>query len=177
MAVNVASGGIADLGDVGPDKAPAYGNRLLKYNPREVKLIFGGLPVHIGAAAGTFITIERTKPSYKLLKGTDGEGTRIRTQDFSSTLRLTIRKGSGINDALSELSAADDLTGAVALPLYLTDWNGRSRYIAPIAFLEQPVDTEFSTEEGANTWTFLCDTWLPFTGGLNYAMAASPPGA
>lgn len=172
MAVTVQAGGIVDLSGTGPDVVTTGNRRLVKYDPRKVKLVFGGIPVHRGIASGTFITIERMKPSWKLIKGTDGEGTRVRTQDFSARLQLTLRPGAGTNDALSAISAADDLAGVFALPLLLTDRNGRSNYVAPIAFLNAPADRQYGTEEGAITWVFTCNTWLPFTGGFD---RAAPP--
>lgn len=170
MAATAQAGGIVDLSGNSLDQVAPGDRHLLKYDPRKVRLIFAGIPAHRGIVVGTFITVERTRPSYRLLKGTDGEGTRIRTQDSSARVQLTVRSGSGINDALSLVSAADELTATMALPLYLTDLTGRSKYIAPIAFLEAPADPSFSTSEGANTWTWLCNTWHPYTGGSDKAV-------
>lgn len=170
MAAIEQPGGVVDLGDIGPDRVVPGDRHMLKYDPKQVKLIFGGLPMHIGVAAGTFITVERAMPSYRLVKGTDGEGTRIRTQNFSARLQLTLRSGGGVNDALSLISASDELTAGMALPLFLVDRSGRSKYMAPIAFLEAPTDPSFGTSEGSNTWTWICDTWFPYTGGSDKAV-------
>lgn len=168
MVAIVQPGGVIDAGIASSDA----GSRLLRYDPREVHLIWGGLPCHVGIAAGTFITAERNVPSWRLVKGTDGEGTRVRTMNFSARVQLTLRRGTWVNDVLSAASASDDLSGVFTVPLFLNDKNGRSLYTSPIAFVESPTDPSFSDQEGSNTWVFICDTWLPFSGGLERAKSS-----
>ena len=168
MAVDVLPGGVI-TGFGGSDA----GGRLLKYDPADVHVIWGALPVTQGIVKGTFVTIERNKPSWTLIKGTDGEGTRVRTNDFSARVQLTVRRGSWVNDALSGSSRSDDLTGVFTVPLSIKDGNGRSLHFAPFAFLESPADVEYSDQEGAITWVFICDALISHTGGLDRASPAS----
>ena len=170
MGASVKPGGVIEIdGPIGD----GAGGFLLKYDPAKVLLIFGALPLTQGIVKGTFISVERSVKSWKLHKGIDGEGARTRTHNFSARVTLTIGAGSWINDALSHISGADDITGTMISPLTLKDTNGRSISIAPIAFLESPVDPTYSDEEGERAWTFICDSWLPFTGGLDRASPAS----
>ncbi|MFB3107157.1 MAG: hypothetical protein ACE1ZA_19855, partial [Pseudomonadales bacterium] len=76
MAVGVVSGGIIDFARDMIETAS--GKRLSRYDPREVHLIWGGFPVHPGIVNGTFITVEHSVPRWRLVKGTDGEGARVR---------------------------------------------------------------------------------------------------
>lgn len=168
MAVSVSPDGTLQLG-AGQGDDFAAGSRLLKYDPKRVYLIFGGFPIHQGAAKGTFIIVERRVPSWRLVKGTDGEGARIRTRDFSATIQLTVRAGSWVNDLLSSVSAFDDLSGLAVVPLMLRDGNGRSTYATDSAFIESPVDISYGDDESNNTWTIVCNTWFPFTGGFRQA--------
>lgn len=168
MAVTVLSGGVIDLAQ--DLRELGSGGRLRRYDPKEVHLIWGGIPVHNGAVNGTFITVEHNTPRWKLVKGTDGEGARVRTNDFSGKVELTIRSGSRVNDALSLSSAADDLTGLISVPLFLNDTNGSCLYTSPLSFLESPANNSFGVEEGSVTWTFICNTLLSFTGGLEKAV-------
>lgn len=170
MTVSVLSGGILNFARDLVDNISGSGKRLRRYDPREVHLIWGGFPVHPGAVNGTFITVEHVEPRWKLVKGTDGEGARVRTNNFSGRVQLTIRSGSKVNDALSLSSAADDLTGLIAVPLFLNDTNGTSLYTSPLSFLESPANNSFGVEEGSVTWTFICNTLLSFTGGLEKAV-------
>lgn len=174
MPAKVEPGGVISLAEQSRELyAPqSSGGRLLKYDPAEVLVIWGALPVHEGIASGTFLTIEREKPSWRLIKGTDGEGTRVRTNDFSARVQLTVRAGSWVNDALSSSSAADDLSGTFSVPLTIRDANGRSLYVAPLAFLEQPADAQYADTESNVTWVFVCDSLLPYTGGLDRASPA-----
>lgn len=171
MAAIINAGGVISVDGLVIGSTESGG--LLKYDPAEVKLIFGAIPVHHGAAKGTFITVEREQVSWRLIKGTDGEGIRVRTQNFSARVQLTVRAGSGTNDYLSAVSATDDITGVFTVPLTLKDGSGRSLYISPLAFVESPTDVSYSDQEGLNTWAFICNTWLPFTGGLDKASKTS----
>lgn len=171
MAISVASGGILDTGGIAVGDGAS--RQLRKYVPSAVHMIWGGIPIHLGAATGQFISISHTVPRYKLVKGTDGEGVRVRSNDFSARVSLTIRAGSGTNDVLSFASAADDLSGLLAVPLWINDGTGSSLYTSPLAFLEAPADVSFGTEEGNVIWDFLCDVLIGHTGGSNRATDSS----
>lgn len=139
----------------------------VKYRPTDVHIIFGGFPLHHGISSGTFFTAARNKSTWRGVKGCDGEGIRIRTNDFSARGTLTLRQGSATNDFLSAHILADEISGMLAVPMYVKHIYGRSTYVSSFTTIEMPTDAAFGTNEGDNIWTFLSDNWQPFTGGFN----------
>jgi hypothetical protein len=146
------------------------GAALLKYDPKELHIIFGGLPIHQGIATGTFVTAARMRPTWRHIKGTDGEGIRVRTNDLSARVEVTLRKGTWVNDALSSVIISDEATGLITVPILISDSSGRSLYTSPVSWIERPTDVAYGTDEGVAVWAIICDTWLPFTGGFNRAV-------
>lgn len=162
MGISLTSG-ILNLGD----QLVPQGLAPVRYRPTDVNVLFGGLPLHHGISTGTFITATRNKKSWRGIKGCDGEGARIRTNDFSATITLTLRQGSPTNDFLSAHVIADEISGVLAVPMFIDHVHGRSTYVSSFTTVEGPTDMAFGTDEGDNIWVFLSDNFQPITGGFN----------
>lgn len=168
MAFSLTSG-VLNLGD----QLIPQGLATVSYRPTDVNILFGALPIHHGIADGTFITARRNKPTWRGIKGCDGEGARIRTNDFSATITLTLRQGSPVNDFLSAHILADEISGVLAVPMFIDHVHGRSTYVSSFTSIVAPVDMAFGTGEGDNVWSFISDNFQPLTGGFNPLIQAA----
>ncbi len=143
--------------------------KLRSYDPNEVILIFAGIPLNSGIARGTFITVARTQRTWRLEVGCDGEATRVRTNDFSGTVEVTMQQSAAIQAALAAVLVLDEVTGVSVGPLYLQDFGGRTIHASPRAFIDGPPDDNFGTDIGVRIWTFICAPLLMFSGGSKEA--------
>lgn len=137
---------------------------MLQYDPASVTVVFAG-KILDGYADGTFVSIERNSDSWALKVGADGKGTRVRTNDRSGKVTLTLMQSSAANDILSGLASADELTGKAAAPLLVRDGSGRTVAAAATAWIVKPAPAEFSKEASTRAWVFETDILTPFIGG------------
>lgn len=141
------------------------GARLAQYDPTRVKATWGGIPLLEGIAKGTFITLERRSPTWKLPVGTDGETARIRTNDFTGVVKFTLRNGSRTNTGLAAALQADEITGITVSPFGLGDFAGATLWASPLAFLEGWPKESFGDTEETRQWSLLCSPLIPLPGG------------
>ena len=158
---------------------------LAQYDPAQVVVSYGapaaaaaalGLNLAEGSVAGTFVEVRRVARSWKLLKGGDGESTRLRTNNFAGEVVLTLRQGARTNNVLAGLATADELSGLVVGPLTVRDFGGATLHFAPRAFLDGFPEDGFSVDEEARVWRFLCPELLVFPGGSGQVSGSSSPG-
>lgn len=135
-----------------------------EYNPAEVNLIVGGNIIQ-GYAEDTFVVVARNEQSFTLNIGSDGEGVRSKSNNFSGTLTLTLQQGSPSNDILSALNQADELNGGGVVSLLLQDANGTSLVAMETAWIQRPADQEFARESGTREWVIETDRMTTFVGG------------
>ncbi len=141
------------------------GRRLARYDPRAVIASFGATPILEGAAAGTFITLERVKRTWDHRKGVDGEGARVRTNNFAGLVRFSLRAGALTNNALAAQLQTDELTGLIVAPFFLLDYSGTTIWSSPVSWLEGWPREAFGENEEIREWALTCDPLVPFPGG------------
>jgi hypothetical protein len=124
------------------------------YNPAEVSLIFGTHTVQ-GYADGTFIEVEQSNESFSLVKGADGEAARVRSNDDSGTIKVTLMQSSDSNMILSMLHQADKKTGKGTLPVIFKDASGDSIGAGPVAWIQKPANIGFSKGIENREWTIV----------------------
>ncbi len=134
------------------------------YDPASVDIIFAGIPFE-GFADGTFVTVARDNPSFTSIVGSDGEGARAKSNDRSGTITCTLMQTSATNDALSDVMAADELTGDGVGSLLVKDGSGRTICEAETAWLEKPADAEFGREISNREWVIKTDLLRITVGG------------
>jgi len=128
-----------------------------QYDPKEVSISWNNISLNEGIAEGTFILAERNAPDWTQVVGSDGEVTRIRTNDASGVVTVTLKRGSAVNALLTTVLAADKLSANAVGGLTIKDNQGNSRAVAATAYIEGPPPMEFSNTETTNAWRFLCD--------------------
>lgn len=90
------------------------------YDPKDVVLIHDGTQVS-GFADGTFVTVEFNEDFYTLQMGTDGDGTRSKSNNFSGRFTFTLMQSSLSNDDLlvkmnADLNADTSKSTSVTIP-------------------------------------------------------------
>ena len=138
-------------------------SKLRQYDPTEVILVFAGIPLNKGISTGSFITVSRQARTWRHVKGSDGEATRVRTNDFSGRVDVIMQRSADIQAALAAVLIADEISGVG--PLYLQDFSGHTLHASPRAYIEGHPDDVFGTDVGVRTWSIICDPLLMFSAG------------
>lgn len=136
------------------------------YDPSQVTIIFAGIPIS-GFADGTFVSVEQNEDSFTLQVGTDGEGTRSKTNNRSGRVTLTLMQSSASNDALAAIHSLDVLSpsGDGIGPLLIKDNSGRSLFSADAAWIVKPPTGEFGREATSREWIIETDHLILSYGG------------
>jgi len=143
---------------------------LRTYDPKSVSIIVGG-NIMTGLADGTFLTVERDEDAFALNIGSDGEGVRSKSNNFSGTFTLTIQQGSPSNDVLSAFAQADELSGSGVVSVLVKDNNGNSLHVAETAWVQKAADAEYARESGDREWVIRTDKLTTFVGGNDVSTA------
>jgi type IV secretory pathway TrbL component len=134
------------------------------YDPSQVAIIVGGFQV-TGFADGSFLTVERNADNFALYIGTDGEGTRAKSNNKSGRMTFTLAQSSDANAFLSALVTADELSNSGIVPVLVKDNSGTSLYSAETAWIVKHPAAEFGREIGTREWILETDSLAVFTGG------------
>lgn len=123
------------------------------YDPAQVALVACGIPVS-GFAKGTFITIEYNEEAFKLSIGSDGEGTRTRTNDNSARLTFVTTQTSASNPILSALHTLDKKTpsGDAIAPTLVKDNSGTTLAAMELSWIVKDAKIEFADESTGREW-------------------------
>ena len=137
---------------------------LLTYDPKQVTVIVGGNSIS-GFADGSFVKIERNEDSWTLQMGTDGEGTRSKSNNRSGKVTVTLMQSSDSNNILQGIATSDELTNGGLVPILIKDGSGASLYMAEQAWSVKPPSSEFAREAGGREWVLETDSLQVFVGG------------
>ena len=143
---------------------PEEGSDLKTYDPKLVIVVVGGVLMS-GFAEGSLVKVERNTDTYKLVIGTDGEGTRSRTNDRSGKITISLMQTSFSNAVLSGFAQLDETANAGVVPVTITDLNGASLYHADNAWVLKPPAGEHGKEAKAREWVLETDRLDWFEGG------------
>jgi hypothetical protein len=131
-----------------------------EYDPGQIIFNVGGRDVS-GYAAGTFVEVERNKDGFTLVVGSDGENTRVKSQDRSGTFKCTLQQSSPLNDYFSSLATQDELSSNAVVPILLKDANGTTIAQAKQGWVKKKASSSFADAVENREWTFE-------TGNLSY---------
>jgi ribonuclease HI len=118
-----------------------------------------------GFADGSFETVARNTDAFALYVGTDGEGTRAKSNNKSGKVTITLAQSSDSNAILSGIAALDELSNNGIVPLLIKDNSGLSLYAAETAWIVKQPDSEFGREIGSREWILETDSLAMFTAG------------
>lgn len=139
---------------------------VLTYDPKLFSIICGAKIIS-GFADGTFIKLERNQQAFQLKMGTDGEGTRAKSNDNSGKVTITLMQSSASNDDLSSFAQADALANAGVFPMFIKDGSGSTIAASVTAWIQKLPDSEFSNEAQSRVWVIETDNLELFVGGNN----------
>lgn len=126
---------------------------LTQYDPAQVQVNIAGKTM-TGFAAGTFIEVERETDAYTKSVGADGEVTRVKSQNFSGSFKLTLVQGSPSNDILSGLATQDEQTSDQIFPILVKDSNGTTIAQGAKCWIKKKPSSGFAVESENREWNF-----------------------
>jgi len=138
---------------------------LFTFDPKELSIIAG--PYIMRGFADNLVTVARTNTAYELVVGADGEGTRVKSNDRSGTITISLQQTSPSNDELSTLALADEATNSGLFPMLIKDNLGTTLFTADTCFIEKFPDAAFGKTVQTREWVIRTDTLLAFIGGNN----------
>lgn len=136
---------------------------LRTFDPKEVSVIIGEFIIK--GFSDDMISVARDNPAWELIVGADGEGTRVKSNDRSGTITLTLQQSSPSNDDLSTLALADELSNTGLRPFYMKDSLGTSLFTAITCFVEQIPEASFGKSASDRVWVLKTDNLIGFLGG------------
>jgi len=131
-----------------------------QYDPKNVTIIIGGEggSVISGFADGAMVTVARDEDEWTLAIGTDGEGTRSKTNNKSGTIMISLMQSSPSNETLESYALADDVQGGgKPFDIQIKDVNGNKLHHAEQAWIQKRPDAEYGREATAREWTIRTD--------------------
>ena len=126
------------------------------YNPGRVRVFWGGIPL-LGFAPGTFLSITRDEPTWKTVRGTNGEVKRIKQSGKSGLIELTLRQSTFANRLLGVMHKVDEEASGIILPLAVADQSGGALAYAPEAFIDKYAALSYGRDEPDIVWSFVCN--------------------
>lgn len=127
---------------------------LFTYNPEEVNVLVAGVVPIVGFATGTFISANKDEDSFKLVRTSDGQFTRVDNESDAWTITLTLHRGSVSNDFLTRIWNFDRLTKEGKLPLLIKDQSGSDLLFSTNAWIEKPPQMDQSDSVDTRVWVF-----------------------
>lgn len=134
------------------------------YDASQVQVILGAVPL-VGAADGQFCNVTWDEDDYGKTTGADGEVSRHRMNNDSSTVTLTLLQTSDTNDLLMGYALADRTNNSGVFSLMIKDMNGRSLFVTDSAWVQRKPDMTFSKETETREWTIATGRATVFIGG------------
>jgi hypothetical protein len=101
---------------------------LATYNAAQVVLAWGGVTIAAGYADGEFVSADYDADAFSLYIGTDGSGTRSKSNNKSAKFSIRLAQSSPMNDYMSEMHNKDlrEDNGGGIMPFLLEDKSGRT---------------------------------------------------
>lgn len=120
-------------------------------DPKKVIITFFGRHL-TGYADGEYIGIEFPE-SFTKVVGADGEVARVKSNDESGEVTLTLLQTSASNGDLSKIALADKITGLGVGPFSMTDLQGGTLVAAAEAWIAKKPKIGYSKSGETRAWT------------------------
>lgn len=135
------------------------------YDPRNVTVLIGAL-IGSGFADGTFIQVERNNPTFTVISGASGETARVKSNDKTGKVTLTLMATSPLNDTLTGFMKADEIRNNGKFPLSIRELTGTTVLASLEAWVSKPPRVEYGKENGTREWEIEVGTLEMFVGGI-----------
>ncbi len=120
-------------------------------DPSQNILNFGGANIS-GYADGTYITVERNEDLWTDTTGADGLTTRVKTNNKSGIITLTLMQSSPSNDILMIFYNLDETANKGLLPLSFKNLNSTELAFSPAAWIRKVSNLENGKELSNREW-------------------------
>jgi hypothetical protein len=128
--------------------------KVKSYDPKKVIVNYGGITLS-GFEDGTFVEVKPSSDTWTRKVGADGEVVRVRSNDDTSEVTVTLQQVSPSNDYLSGIRIADATTGlGGVLPLSIVDLSGTTVMFFPQAWIKKMPDVSRAKDAGNTQWVF-----------------------
>lgn len=124
-----------------------------KYDPANVIFNVGGRDT-TGFASGTFIEVERAVDAFTTVVGSDGEATRVKSNNRSGTYKVTLQQSSPVNDYFSDLANQDEQSGTGVRPILMKDANGTTIAQSKQGWVKKKPNSAFADTGENREWMF-----------------------
>lgn len=126
--------------------------KLATYSPEDVTILVAGVIPITGLAAGSFLTISKNMQTFTTQRTSDGRVARLRNNDQTYTISLTLHSTAESNDVLTKISLVDQTFLVGKFPLLIKDTKGTSFFFSTTTWIESEPDQEFSDGITTRTW-------------------------
>jgi hypothetical protein len=137
---------------------------LKSYDPKQVAVIIGTRPIS-GFADGEFVSVERNNDAWTYTTGADGEGTRVKSNDRSGRVTLTLAQTAVDNAYISELAIADELAGGGTIPVTIRDKSGNDIHATETAWVVKMPVANYDKATTNREWIFETNDLNMYVGG------------
>jgi hypothetical protein len=135
---------------------------LKTFDPAEVSIVFG--PYLMRGFSEEQVTITFDEDDWTQETGCDGETVRVKSNNQSATIVITLQQSSPSNDELSFTRNQDRLTNSGVYPLTIKDNLGTTKYTGN-AYVQKMADGAFGKTANARQWTLRTDFLIANLGG------------
>lgn len=136
---------------------------LYAFDPKQVDVtVMGQTIVGFGEEK---VTVERSNPGWELTVGADGDATRVKSNDLSGTITITLQQTSPSNNLLSTLFEIDDQDNTGVVACMVKDNSGFTYVNAPKAYVEKLPEASFAKSHSDRVWVLRCHNITYFLGG------------
>lgn len=137
---------------------------MYQYDPKDISMIFAGINIQ-GFADGTFVNVERNEDQFSLAVGAQGEGTRIKNNNRSGRITITLQQSSPSNAELDALATADELSNSGFGPVLVRDNGGQDLHKGEVAWIVKKPAAAYAKELSNREWIIETDNLQTFIRG------------
>ncbi len=134
------------------------------YDPKQFATICGAFELS-GFADGSFVNIEYDEDDWGLYMGTDGGGTRSKSNNHSATITIRLAQSSDSNAILDAFRKSDQFANAGQFPFLAKDNSGTSWYSAESMWIQKPPSADYDRDVTDREWTLRTDNLQSSYGG------------
>ena len=130
---------------------------LFTYDPKDVSVTVAGVPIS-GYAEDTFVNVSRADDLFTTSVGTQGETTRIRSNNRSGEIELTLQQTSPSNDHLMSLYALDENSNSGVVPVIISEsrkgLNIGSKVVSAFSWIKKIPNLTYAKGISSRVWVF-----------------------
>ncbi len=125
---------------------------LATYSPKDVTVLFNGVPLTGWADGDAVITVERSEDAFSLLVGADGDAVALKNANRSGVATLQFLQSSRANAIITAVLKIQDAGLLSPVPFAVRDSNSLDLAIAEAAFPVGPPRLIYGVGHNAREW-------------------------